>query len=512
MKHISYWLLFLTLFPGAVLAQEDTDKKALHPCGTPAGIDPWLRKYLAAPTTYPESSDTLWAGLQIHLLGRDDGSGRFTPDRMLDAFYRLNEDFTQTGIRFYFKHPWNLINSTLWFQHDSIVQGRAMMFANNVPGALNVYFMVRAAGNCGYNLPYAGIAMAHACSGANDHTWAHEVGHALALPHPFLGWEGKTYNPDLPTPDTLLYDYTHFHATPDTVVPAPLDTALVEYVDGRNCAIAADRICDTGPDYLSYRWQCNAQGMSTVQQRDPAGAPFFSDGTLFMSYAADNCQRRFTPQQIQIMRTRLLTDRSSWLATEAPVTGLVGQTAQLIAPINQAPSPVNATVLQWAPVPHATHYLVQVSKVSGYGIRDFEAVVTDTFALATNLTPNWNYFWRVRAFNAASVGPYSASGRFLSVSASAVQSATQAGWRFYPTLLPQGVPLAVEAPAAWRDQPLVLSVFDAAGRLVYRAEHALLSAREWLLLPTEKWTAGTYYLVCTGSQGTVRQPLLLAKP
>lgn len=512
MKRALLLLLLAGLSHAAAFAQSEDDKNALHPCGTPAGIDPWLRKYLANPISVPENNDTLWTALQIHLLARNDGTGRFGPDRMLDAFHRLNEDFAQTGIRFYFKHPWNLLNSSVWFEHDSVVQGREMMFANNVPGALNVYFMARAAGNCGYNLPYAGIAMAHACSGPNDHTWAHEVGHALALPHPFLGWEGKRYDPDLPTPDTLLYDYTHFHAEPDTIVPAPLDTALVEYVDGSNCTIAADRICDTGPDYLSYRWQCNAQGLSSIQQRDPAGEPFFSDGTLFMSYAADNCQRRFTPQQIQIMRTRLRTDRAHWVTPAAPVTGLVTQTASLVAPINSAPSPVNATVLQWRAVPDATHYLVQVAKVGSFGIRDFEVIVSDTFVLAQNLTPNWNYFWRVRAFNAASVGPYSAVGRFLSTPASLVLTAGEAGWSIYPTLLPSGMPLAVETPEHWRGQPLTLSVFDAAGRLVFRQERTFFSEREWVPLPTEKWAAGAYFLVCAGSPGIVRQPLLLAKP
>ncbi len=501
------------LLGSQISAQNVLDKNVLHPCGTPAGIDLWLRKYLADPMAFPENSDTLWAGLQIHLLARDDGSGRFEPSRLLDAFYRLNEDFAPSGIRFYFKHPWKYLNNTQWYQHDSIVQGRALMFAHNVPNALNVYFMANPAGNCGYNLPYAGIAMAHACAGPTDHTWAHEIGHALGLPHPFLGWEGKRYNPDLPTPDTLLYDYTHFHAEPDTVVPAPLDTALVEYADGSNCAIAADRICDTGPDYLSYRWVCNADGLSTVQQRDPAGAPFFSDGTLFMSYAADNCQRRFTPQQIQIMRARLLTDRAHWVAPSAPVAGLVFEAPQPVAPINQEASPVNATVLQWTSVPYATHYLVQVSKVSSFGIRDFEAVVTDTFALATNLTANWsNYFWRVRAFNAASVGPYSQVGRFRTTAAVATYSAGDAGWRIYPALFSAGMPLVVEAPEAWRGQPLVLSIFDAAGRLMFRAEHVLYEPREWLTLPAKGWASGTYYLVCSGKAGTVRQPLLLAKP
>lgn len=510
MKHallLCWCTVWLPLF---AVAQGEDVKENLHPCGT-SGVDPWLIRYLNRTVAPPESGDTLWAGIQIHLLARDDGSGRLTPDRLLDAFHRLNEDFSQTGIRFFFKHPWNLINRTFWFQHDSIVHGREMMFANNVSGALNVYFMARAAGNCGYNLPYAGIAMAHACSGANDHTWAHEVGHALALPHPFLGWEGKVYDPNQPTPDTLLYDYTHFHSMPDTIVPAPLDTALVEYADGSNCAIAADRICDTGPDYLSYRWNCNAQGQSTVEQRDPAGTPFFSDGTLFMSYAADNCQRRFTVQQIQIMRARLLTDRSEWLAPTAPANSIL-QAPQLVAPINSAPSPVNATVLQWKAVPEATHYLIQVSKVGGYGIRDFEVVVTDTFVLAQNLTPNWNYFWRVRPFNAAYVGAYSPSGRFLSVPSTAVRAHEPDGWRVFPTLLSPGVPVRIEVPPSWQGSPLVISVFDATGRLLFREECRFSREPQEILLPTDGWASGAYYLVCSGGPAPLRQSLLLVKP
>ncbi|MBK9337326.1 MAG: DinB family protein [Lewinellaceae bacterium] len=381
-------LLLFLLLPAALQAQVEPDKNDLAPCGTVSHIDDWLKKYLTAPHAFPESTDTLWTGLQIHLLANDNGTGRFGPDRMLDAFHRLNEDFGPSGIRFYFKNDWNLINNSAWFQHDSLVQGIAMMFANNVPDVLNTYFVVKAAGNCAYNLPYAGVATTHSCTGPNDHTWTHEIGHALSIQHPFIGWEGKIYIIGNPTPDTLTYDYTHFHSTPDTIVPAPLDTALVEYVDGSNCGIAADRICDTGPDYLSYRWACNAQGLSNVQQKDPAGATFYSDGTLFMSYSTDNCQNRFSAQQTQIMRAKLLTDKAAWLAPQAPAP-VVTAASQLLSPINNTPAPTMGAQLRWASVPGATHYLVQVSKVSSYSAKDFEAIVTDTFALTGMLTPNW---------------------------------------------------------------------------------------------------------------------------
>ncbi len=509
MKNITLLLFFFISV--ALHAQVEPDKNSLAPCGTVSHIDGWLKKYLAAPMEFPESTDTLWAGIQIHLLANDNGSGRFGPDRMLDAFYRLNEDYAPTGIRFYFKNDWNLLNNSAWHQHNELTQGIAMMAANNVPDALNAYFVITAAGNCGYNLPYGGVAMTHSCSGPNDHTWTHEIGHALSIQHPFIGWEGKTYNINNPTPDTLTYDYTHFHSTPDTIVPAPLDTALVEYVDGSNCGIAADRICDSGPDYLSYRWNCNAQGLSTVQQKDPAGATFYSDGSLFMSYANDACQNRFSPQQTQIMRARLQTNKASWLAAQAPAP-IVTTTAQLLSPINNSPAPTTGAQLQWSSVPGATHYLVQVSKVASYSAKDFEAVVTDTFALTGALTANWSYYWRVRPFNIGSVGPYTTPhGRFLATTVSTMQSATEAGWRMYPTLLASGQPLMLEVPETWAGQSANFRVFDAAGRLMWQDEVLLEGQKQVLHLPAEAWSNGLYYLVCSGKPGVFRQSVVINK-
>jgi len=507
MKNCTLLLFLLASF--ALQAQDEFDKNSLKPCGTVSHIDPWLKKYLASPTDFPDSNDTLWVGIQIHLLAKDDGTGRFGTDRMLDALYRLNVDFGPSGIRFYWKNDWNLINNTHWFLHDSLVHGISMMFTNNVPDLLNAYFVSQAAGTCGYNLPYAGVAMTHMCSGPNDHTWTHEIGHALSIQHPFIGWENKTYNPNDPTPDTLTYDYTHFHSTPDTIVPAPLDTALVEYVDGSNCGIASDRICDSGPDYLSSRWNCDNQGLSTVVQKDPSGATFRSDGTLFMSYAADNCQNRFTPEQIQIMRAKLQTVKANWLAPVAPAPIVTGQT-QLISPINFAHATAASALLTWSAVPGATHYLVQVSKVSSYGINDFEAVVTDTFVLTGQLTPNWNYYWRVRPFNRASVVPPSPSGRFIAKTVN-VQSASEAGWRVYPSLLATGQPVLLEIPENWIGQSADFRVFDTGGRLMWQRELPLENQRQVLRMPTENWPVGVYNILCSGKAGVFRQTVVLSK-
>ncbi len=240
-------ILFIALFFAAPILAQEPLKEALAPCGT-LGVSDWLQEYQSRPPVSDRSEDTLWVALQPHLLAKDAGTGRISAERFLNAFCQLNEDFAASNIHFYCKYGWDLLNETDWYNHTTIPQGINMMLTNNIPDALNAYFVADPAGNCGYNLPYGGVAIAHNCAGDGDHTWAHEVGHALSLPHPFIGWEGKTYSFNLPTPELLTYDYTYFHDSLETQIPAPLDTALVELTDGSNCYEAADLFCDSKPD------------------------------------------------------------------------------------------------------------------------------------------------------------------------------------------------------------------------------------------------------------------------
>ena len=461
------------LLQAGFLGAQDPLKSALHPCGTPPYTDPWLLEYLRHPQDFAQSrsDDTLYVGLQIHLLARDNGQGRFSAGALLEAFCQLNEDFAPARVQFYFKNEWNYINNTAWYDHNELTTGIQMMFENNVPDALNIYFVSDPAGNCGYNIPYAGIAMAHGCAGPNDHVWAHEIGHALTLQHTFIGWEGKIYNFGTPTPDTLTYDYTHFHATPDTIVPAPLDTALVEYVDGANCLVAADKFCDTPPDYLAYRWDCDANGRSPVKQKDPDGVEFYSDGTLFMSYANDVCSNRFSDDQTLALRANLLDVKQPWLAPAAPADPVLAGAPTLRAPINGAAAPALGALLQWEKLPGATHYVVQASRFSNFTVRELESVTSDTFFTCGQLAVNKFYYWRVRPFNPITgCTNFSASGQFFT-GLSSTETAEPAGnWRCYPALLSPGQALNLELPAHWVNQKIQCRVYDLNGQLVWRDE------------------------------------------
>jgi hypothetical protein len=506
------YLLSLLFFCSQICFAQEPTKYQLAPCGTLPAIAPMLENYRSHPESFAgeRSSDTLYVALQLHLLAKDNGVGRISTERLLDAFCRLNADYAASNIRFYSKYDWHLIDSTAWYMHDSITEGIDMMLANNIPDALNIYFASNVAGNCGYNLPYGGVAIAHGCAGAGDHTWAHEIGHALSLPHPFLGWEGKTYSPANPTPDTLTYDYTHFHDTLD-LTPAPLDTTVSERLDGSNCAVAADRICDTQADYLSYRWECNDQNQSIAVQTDINGASFRSDGTLYMSYALDGCQSRFSNEQIAIMRATLETEKQIWLTENPPVAEISGPVT-LQFPINEQQAPPIGALAQWSSVPGATHYLIQVSLLQSFIAKAVDMVVTDTNVVLPNLLPNKKYYWRVRPFNNWSTCvPFTATGVF---NTTAIVSATEPendGWRCYPTLLSPGQFMYLEFPATWVNHPVKYAVYDAAGRAVWQNSTLPAYNQTVLHLPMENWPAGVYRLRATGETGLKWQTVVVGR-
>lgn len=491
--------VLLSFFPAA--QAQEPEKSELHPCGTVGGASAWLREYQASPFALDRSEDTLWVAVRPHLLAKDNGSGRIAFDKFLNAFCQLNADFAEAKIRFYLLDGWNLINRTEYHDHATIPKGIEMMLENNAPNALNAYFGANVAGNCGYNLPYAGVAIAHGCANASDHTWAHEVGHALMLPHPFIGWEGKQYSFAVPTPTSLTYDYTYFHDTIDTQVPAPLDTALVELVNGSNCAIAADRICDTPPDYLSYRWDYNSQGLSNVKQKDPNGEEFYSDGSLFMSYAADNCSKRFSTEEINVMRAALHTQRASWVAPQMLQQAL-GHMPQPLEPVQDQIVPAQGALFRWSPTPNATHYLVQASRFTNFSFKQVDVVTTDTFLFAGQLSPNIKYYWRIRPFNYwHACYPYTELATFKTSAINASPEPDSDGWRFYPSLLSKGNYLHIEWPESWAGNEAIARIFNAAGGLIWETSLTVPEGRNSLPLPSTHWPAGVYRLVISSGKG-----------
>jgi hypothetical protein len=86
MRSFLFTVLFCALSLSGIC--QEPAKQELHPCGAPTGVSDFLEKYQKNPWLYaqPESGDTLWVAVQVHLLAKDSGAGRIPWDRLLAAF------------------------------------------------------------------------------------------------------------------------------------------------------------------------------------------------------------------------------------------------------------------------------------------------------------------------------------------------------------------------------------------------------------------------------------------
>ena len=455
-------------------------------CGTPPGIVDWLKSYQENPAAFLRSSDLLYVPLTIHIVGNDDGNGYFPVSRVLDAFCTLNADFEASNIQFFIKGEFNYIDNSDYYDHN-FGQGIDMMQEYNVPNTINCYIVGNPAGACGYSFYSLGIALSKSCTSADDHTWAHEIGHNLSLPHTFSGWE-----------DT---NYQDFEQTPSTV-----NGRMVERADGTNCQNAGDGFCDTPADYISNRWPCRADKLSNALQTDPAGVAFRSDGTLIMSYSYDECSSRFSVEQTEAMRANLLGERSFLLYDQSPATYLEGWEAVPSTPVEGALiTDVSSVTLEWEPIELAEGYIVQLGLLSNLGIeiiyRTFHT--TENQVVVTNLLSDRDWLWRVRPYNRYDgCAPYSntftfETGNFINTTREEI---SPSDFHIQPNPQDAGGTVVVEfdLPVALDIQ---LNLYSMAGQRIHGVQLNAHYGINKVEVPTENLEPGLYLIGLEHAQG-----------
>jgi len=171
-------------------------------CGVPEEMSKWTEQYLAERGAYPKTNNLLYVPLTIHIVGTDEGTGYTPLNSVLNALCTLNEDFAGANIQFYIQGDIRYINDTDFFNHTSITTGRVKHSDYRVSRSINSY-IVSNIGNtesviAGYALAINSdaVVMAKSEMQRDNHTWGHELGHALALYHPHFGWDGREFNYD----------------------------------------------------------------------------------------------------------------------------------------------------------------------------------------------------------------------------------------------------------------------------------------------------------------------------
>ena len=485
-------LIFLAFAP--VIAQNGAPTEI---CGT-HDRSAWLDAYQSGKIApVPKSLELQYVPVHLTLLGDDDGVGYADPLTVLQSFELLNEDFAKINVRFYIDNDIDYLNSTLYYDHD-FNGGRDLLRQYNRQNTVNSYVVGGAAGACGYytrgsnvNDGSDGIVLDIDCINGIDRTWSHEVGHFFSLPHTFYGWESKE---DIANVDAF-----------DKPAPATLNlggqTVQVEKVDGSNCETAADRFCDTKPDYLPERWRCDEFGYYPDSLLDPDSTRFAVSASNIMSYAYDGCVEEFSPEQITAMNTNL-AGRAGLGTTDVPdFAPAAAEDVDLLSPTyNETVDYSNVVELVWNAVPNADFYLVQLNRSFDFdGAVTFSFFTSDTSAVIRDiLDPDRRYFWRVRPVNRYDVsGDFSATGQFrngsTALSTATIDPGLDAAIRVNPNPVAGGAELLVQGAELGRGTAR-LQLFNAAGSEVYRREGLSVTDQLTVSVPTTGLAAGIYFL------------------
>ena len=514
MKKQIYNIFFALVFLIPMLLQ--AQQQNVHPCGTPSVKSDWLKDYQRHSHNYRTGADTvLYMPLTIHLLGNDNGAGHTSIMKLLDGLCQLNDDFavSDAHMLYYIEGDFNYIDSTAWNNHTAILSGYEMMMANNVPNTINNYIVSNPAGNAGYNLPSAkAVAVGKSYLNLGQHVWSHEIGHNLSVQHPFLGWEGNTYSYSSPTPTEVVYNYTSFkqtwHNSADTTI---LDTAFVELMDGSNCSFAADGFCDTKPDYLAVGgWNCDANGLSTIQLKDPNNVNFKADATNFMAYANDACGASFSVEQIAAMRANVYSTKSSYLYNQNPDRDTITDMITQNYPTQGEIVDFQGVDFNWSATAGATHYVFQVSFTPTFSVLAEDLLTTDTTATIGELLKNRTYYWRVKPFNQGyTCAPKSQRFEFITSDLTPVQNVESIQqYRIYPNLVNGGQLINIDLVLEKTLDAQVM-LFSSNGQLIQQENIELQQGFNNHRLATSSLSAGIYVLVINTEEGTVRDKIVV---
>ncbi|MBX2876848.1 MAG: T9SS type A sorting domain-containing protein [Saprospiraceae bacterium] len=491
-----------------------------HVCGTTGDeVMHRLLKNKQALLNNPISPREIrYVPIKFHIVSKTDGTGGVPEAQVFDMLCTANADFADLEMQFYIKdgdfnyiqndaihtlildsnHPQSTINPL-------ILQN--IMNSNRDFAALNV-FMVRDiildANNTGNVLGFYSndrdwVVMLNNEVRGSSITLTHELGHFFSLPHPFNGWESDPYDPDR-------------HGNP-VQANAP-GFGQTEKMDGSNCTIAGDRICDTPPDYNFAGISCNW----TEEIQDPDGTIVNPEEKLTMGYfPCDKDDYFFTEMQKQLMIQDLADSQRDYLATDPNlVTTVLESNTELVFPANDEQlTYYQGLELEWTAIPGATQYLIEIDRLPTFVFQKQSFYVKDAnFLELNNLEANKKYYWRVKPYNDYSTcQPFTLAKAFTTgESPTAVQDIDFVSkWVLSPNPLTadKDLNLAFAAEKAFDGN---IRFFTLGGQAIGGGQQYSFKAGEnRISIPVPSLQNGVYLLMLNTSEGVRTERVLISK-
>ena len=509
----------------ATLATNSFAQKMSEICGTTDWdlIDQRLienRRAMEAGLYANQRAMVKYIPIKFHLISKKDGTGRLSETKVFENLCQLNKDYQDQNIIFYMAGgTMSYINDNNSYSNQSTGLGAATMQSVYHKNAINIYFALETPSpgggalggtTLGYYSPTKDwLVIRNDQVNSTSGTLSHEIGHHFSLAHPFKGWDQESYLQKYGDGKNWSSIPTWFK-TPHTAAP---DGTLIEFFNGSNCAFAGDRVCDTPADYnFGFGWNGCAEFNRKII--GPAVGDSIRDvmENNFMAYFIGCKDYIFTTEQKKL----ILADynsaaRAKLRSNYTPAIETITQQATDLLPANDATAEFYDYVnLDWADVPNADAYLVEVDRFSSLTSTTALRFVTKTssFLLQGKLEPNKTYYWRVIPFdaeggtcqiiNSASKSKFTTSA--FPVATHDITDLNQ--WTVSPNPLTQGQMLNIDLSVA-QGFDAKISLYNAIGQEIKSLGNKQIEAGQTrLTFDTADLTQGIYFVRVQTANGT----------
>jgi len=362
-------------------------------CGTKdgAGLDRLIKNKAAIKAGLVKKKGVItYVPMKYVLVARTNGTGRVAEESVLDMHCHLNEVYLPQEIQFYIKDGTfkYVDNDAVYTDHQRTIN--TIMNASKDNKAVTTFIVknVDLTGTAGDALAYYDgnrdwMVVQIDQVNKTSQTYPHELGHFFSLQHPHAGWGSAPFIAGEP-------------GWPKAPAISP-DGAITELMDGSNCEVAADRLCDTPPDYNGlFTNGCIYNGGA----QDPNGVEIDPDETLIMSYFGDDCVDKFTNDQKDIVGADVVgADRNRLEKGWTPPSITVDSRIYPSYPPEDSPVAVSggALTVDWLNVTGATHYIFELGTNAFFNPSEKWMVEGSSIDL-TDLV-NDKYYYRIRPFN-----------------------------------------------------------------------------------------------------------------
>ncbi len=376
-----------------------TNALAQHKCGVSAADGQQIMAQMQFNRNemrdYVHSRDAVtYVPVRFYLVADFDGTGRASEKAGLNALCLLNEHYADQNIQYYLKE-FKYINNSSIYSNPTSGAGSNAIGNQMIYNALNIFVVKEMAedGVLAYYQPGAGPQGNDWIVCLESYTnqslvLAHEVGHFFSLNHTFFGWESSGgWDPIV-------------HGNP--VGPISPDGLQNELVNGTNCAMSGDAVCDTPADYMFPNSNC----AYTQNAKDPNGQLLTPDFQNFMNYVYGCTDYSFTEDQKAEINNSLFSSSRNYVRPNyTPNLATVSGPPTVISPLQgETIETYNAVPLEWTAVPGADKYLLELTSSMQPPAR---YIVNTNSTVLTTLLPSKSYLWKVMGYN-----EYSTCGNF----------------------------------------------------------------------------------------------------